>query len=176
MSAIKYPDTQIPVSLEEDKQVVDLYVQLVNQAREKKAVVDISNSSTGENQIFDQCKYHFYQLPLNVLGITNRGSEEAQQVAEILDKLSKAGIYCRPFPFNNEDDRIQFYLKEFAPAEQRLSKKSTATVSLGKVPSKLVFTNRHSDGDSREAIAFLTMLYRCFALLWASIARRILIV
>ena len=143
MSAVKYPNTQTPAVLTEDKQVVDLYVQLVNQAREKKAVVDISNSSTGEDQIFDQFRYHFYQLPFDVLDITERGDDKARQVAEILDKLSEAGIYYRPFPFNNEDDRTQFYLKEFAPAEQRLSKKSTATVSLGKVPSKLVFTNRY---------------------------------
>lgn len=143
MSAIKYPDTQMPVSLEEDKQVVDLYVQLVTLGREKEAVVDICNSSTGKDQVFDQFRYHFYQLSFDILGIADRGSEEAQQVAEILYKLSEAGIYYHPFPFNNEDDRMQFYLKEFAPAEQRLSKKSTATVSLGRVPSKLVFTNRH---------------------------------
>ncbi|MBB1555105.1 hypothetical protein HG444_002225 [Candidatus Saccharibacteria bacterium] len=143
MSAVKCPDTQMSASLAEDKQVVDLYVQLVTLGREKGAVVDISNSSTGDNRVFDQCKYHFRQLPFDVLDITERGDEKARQVAEILAKLSEAGIYYRPFPFNNEDDRMQFYLKEFAPAEQRLSKKSTATVSLGRVPSKLVFTNRH---------------------------------
>ena len=126
----------IGLATEDVARALLLYCELVKKGKECGCLTVVKISRTGSDEDFDKYKYHFSKTAFNLLGIEDNGSDYAKQVRYLLDILQAMGVYEVRVYSPMKEDRQRFYLAKFELTERRLHK-PVASVSLGKVPSKL---------------------------------------